>query len=217
MARSLPSRSLTAVLALMLSMIALATLMALPPGSMARARRVACPSSSPARARHRPHACTHSVGTSKASAKPRSHARRTAKGHLNASKKTTAPRNGSAATTTTAAAGGAQVPATCEDGSGPVREGEGMFSCDDESEPGCKDGSRPVPSSDGSILVCGVATRGAGPSEAGCEGADAPPGAGDVSFSCEDGSEPTCEDGSEPARASARSHCDVVSWDESAR
>ena len=38
--------------------------------------------------------------------------------------------------------------ATCEDGSAPVRAGDGSFSCGDESEPTCEDGSEPTPTSD---------------------------------------------------------------------
>ena len=44
----------------------------------------------------------------------------------------------------------ASLPATCEDGSAPVRAGDGSFSCDDESDPDCSNGSIPALSSDGS-------------------------------------------------------------------
>ena len=47
-----------------------------------------------------------------------------------------------------------RVPLHCENGSLPVKEGPGEFSCEDESSPSCPDGSEPQLSSDGSALTC---------------------------------------------------------------
>ncbi len=56
-------------------------------------------------------------------------------------------------------AGSGPAPAVCEDESAPVRSGDGSFSCGDESEPECADGSEPSPSSDGSVLICDLGTE----------------------------------------------------------
>ncbi len=86
----------------------------------------------------------------------------------------------------------------------PVSTGGGRFSCDDESEPMCEDGSPPVPSQDGSRLECKVSAK-AGASEASCEDGSAPVLAGEGQFSCDDESEPACEDGTAPTLSSGSS------------
>jgi hypothetical protein len=48
----------------------------------------------------------------------------------------------------------AAVSAQCEDGSAPVRAGDGSFSCDDGSEPECESGATPTPSRNGKSLLC---------------------------------------------------------------
>jgi hypothetical protein len=51
----------------------------------------------------------------------------------------------------------AMTPATCEDGSLPVRAKAGaQFSCSDGSEPACEDGSAPTRSSAGAVPLCPV-------------------------------------------------------------
>ncbi len=67
---------------------------------------------------------------------------------------------------------GSHQPATarCEDGSAPALADEGSFSCEDGSEPECEDGATPTPASDGRSLVCPPSSeREAGSSEAECE------------------------------------------------
>lgn len=91
--------------------------------------------------------------------------------------------------------------AVCEDGSAPVRAGDGSFSCDDESLPVCEDGSVPVPSSSGSTLVCGGESSVA--DEVGCEDGTVPVQAADGSYSCAGASEFGCESDSAPLLSSA--------------
>ncbi|MGD1056513.1 MAG: hypothetical protein ABR992_03785 [Solirubrobacteraceae bacterium] len=50
----------------------------------------------------------------------------------------------------------APTPATCEDGSAPVQEANGSFSCADGSEPACEDGASPTRSHTGKSLLCPV-------------------------------------------------------------
>jgi hypothetical protein len=45
-------------------------------------------------------------------------------------------------------------PASCEDGSIPVKEANGSFSCADGSEPACEDGASPTRSRNGKSLLC---------------------------------------------------------------
>jgi hypothetical protein len=47
-------------------------------------------------------------------------------------------------------------PASCEDGSAPVKEANGSFSCADGSEPECEDGASPTRSRNGKSLLCPV-------------------------------------------------------------
>ena len=220
MTRRPPSRSLTAVLAVSLSMAGVVMLLALSPQSMAQARKAACSSPSAAHSKGSPHTCTQSQRTSKTSRKSHAHARPTVKGrHLkHAAGKKKAAKGTPAKRTAKSPAGTSQTLAICEDGSSPVRAGDGSFSCDDESAPSCEAGAAPVPSSNGLSLVCGAAAKGAfGSTEAMCEDGTAPVPAGNGSFSCDDGSEPTCEDESEPTPAGDHSlQCNGVGHDESA-
>jgi hypothetical protein len=67
---------------------------------------------------------------------------------------------------------GSHHPATarCEDGSAPTPADEGSFACADGSEPECEDGATPTPASNGKSLVCPPSSeREAGASEAECE------------------------------------------------
>jgi hypothetical protein len=220
MARSLPSRSPIAALALALFIAAVATLLALSPQPTAQARKAACPSSSAAHARRSHHACKQSKHTPKATRKSRPHAHSRVKVHrlkrVAGGKK--AAKRKPAGTTAKPPAEANLTPAICEDGSSPVRARDGSFSCADESEPGCENGSAPAPSSDGASLVCGAARTGAsGSSDATCEDGSAPLHGGDGSFSCADGSEPTCEDGSEPTlTGDGALYCDAAGLGEGA-
>ncbi len=91
--------------------------------------------------------------------------------------------------------------AYCEDGSAPVRAGDGSFSCDDGSEPECEDGATPTVSPNGKDLLCPVSTEEAsGSSEAQCEeglGCGAETGSAPAEQGCEalpsDGSSFVCE------------------------
>jgi hypothetical protein len=79
-----------------------------------------------------------------------------------------------------------QVPASCEDGSPPVRA-SGSFSCRDGSEPACQDGSEPARSSSGAALLCSAPAGNAEGEEA-CEQeaeGECPGG----TWACEEGSE----------------------------
>jgi hypothetical protein len=201
LARSLPSSRHSHAAALIVTILVAAalTLLAFSSQSLARARKGACPSSSAAHVRHVPRACAQSKRTSKPSHKGKAHARARVKGHhgKHAATKKQAAEGQPAKTTTKPPAPASQTPAICEDGSAPLRAGDGSFSCDDESDPVCENGATPAPSSDGSSLVCAAAGP-SGYSEATCEDGSAPLRAGDGSFFCDDESEPTCEDGSEP-------------------
>jgi hypothetical protein len=198
---SLSSRSLAVVLA----MVTIVALLALSPQAMARAPKAhphkVCSAVAKAHSKRVARACAqarHGSRTHRAKAQVKSkgkghHARHAAKGKRgvkNAAKgKLRTP------------AGVVKNPATCEDGSVPVLESDGYFSCDDESEPGCENGATPMLSANGAKLICGIAPKGAkgssAPAEAACEDGSTPnPAEGE--FDCDDESEPTCENGSEP-------------------
>jgi len=59
-------------------------------------------------------------------------------------------------TTTPGAAAPAVEPASCEDGSAPVKEANGSFSCADGSEPECEDGASPTLAHNDKSLLCPV-------------------------------------------------------------
>ena len=190
------------MLALALSTAAVvALLLALSAQAMARARSASCPSSLTARHKRGSSACAEAGRASKPARKRRGHSK--AKGHHSkhskkAKHKTKAKRKAPSGTR-------ALTPAVCADGSAPVNEGGGSFSCADESEPACSDGSTPVLSSNGQKLLCAVKAGGSAQTEAVCEDGSAPVPAGEGSFSCDDESMPVCEDGSVPALSSSGS------------
>jgi hypothetical protein len=206
---SLPSRRLTALLALALSTFAIVVLLALSAQAKADTHNAACASS----VRHGVRACAQSRHASR-SHRGKAHAKGKRKGHHG--KHVVTPK--SAAKKTAGAKGKPKIsaatiktPAICEDGSVPVRESDGFFSCDDESEPGCENGSTPMLSRNGLSLICGPAPKGSPLTEAACEDGSTSNLATDGSFSCDDESEPSCENGSEPVLSSDASHllCNV--------
>jgi hypothetical protein len=151
---------MTLVLALSAFVVALLG----PAQTLAQAHKAACPSASHAKAKHSSHACTQPSHKTKRHAK-------------HASKKKSRKKKHPASQAT--------VPAYCEDGSAPLRAGDGSFSCDDGSEPECEDGATPTASRNGKSLVCLVTTEDeAGASEAECE---------EEGLGCSTGSEQGCE------------------------
>ena len=48
------------------------------------------------------------------------------------------------------------TPASCEDGSAPVRSADGSYTCQDGSEPACEDGSEPIRPATSSAPLCRV-------------------------------------------------------------
>lgn len=201
MTARLPSRSLTAVIAVALSMATIALLLLLSP--QAQAHNAACPPTLATHLKHGTHACVQAKGAAKPAHKGKAHAR--AHAHLNV--KGHHSRHGAKKGKEKAARkkppAHSQGPAECEDGSTPVNEGGGSFSCADESEPECLNGSVPVLSSNHSALVCEVKAGAPSQSAAVCEDGSAPIRAGDGSFSCVDESQPVCEDGSVPTPSSS--------------
>jgi hypothetical protein len=90
-------------------------------------------------------------------------------------------------------------PAVCEDGSRPVNEGEGSYTCANGNEPICKNGAQPAPSREGTKLLCPTSSRNSAEwSEAECGDGSSPEASLGGGFACEDGSQPRCEDGSRP-------------------
>jgi hypothetical protein len=151
MTTSLPLRRLAPALALALALCALVAALIGASQTFAQARRAACPG---AHAHKR-----HSHGCATGKGKPRRASKRRGK-HTHGKTKGTGRSHGS----------GAPAPAQCEDGDAPVLISEGSFSCEDGSEPECKNDALPVPSSNGQSLVCPVSGEhepGAG--EANCE------------------------------------------------
>jgi len=123
------------------------------PQSLASARHSGCRASASAHGGSRrsstadaARACTHTdKGRGHHAAKPhRKHRRTKGKGHRRSSHQRS----------------DLFTPALCADGTAPTSLGEGSFSCDDGSEPGCKDGATPVIAADGASLVCAVALEG---------------------------------------------------------
>jgi hypothetical protein len=143
-----PARRLTLALTLALSLAVLAAALLGPSQTLAQAHRGTCSSSATdSRTKLAAHTCV------RPSRKRRGHhaTRRRAK---HAKK---APKAGTRSP--------ALAAAYCEDGSAPVRAGNGSFSCDDGSEPECEDGSTPTVSRNGKRLVCPVAGEGVGAGE----------------------------------------------------
>jgi hypothetical protein len=125
------------MLALSLSVIAMALFGASQ--TLAQTHKAACSTAAHAKKRSA-HACTQP------SHKVKTEARHAAKRHT----KHTSKKTGKAGTPVSQAA----VAAQCEDGSAPVRAGDGSFSCADGSEPECESGATPTPSRSGKSLLC---------------------------------------------------------------
>lgn len=122
-----------------------------PAQTLAQAHKASCSGAVHAKAKRGAHACAQS-----------SHKPKTKHHAKHASKKKTHKK--------THRASQATVPASCEDGSAPLRAGDGSFSCDDGSEPECEGGATPAASRNGKSLVCLVAAEDeTGASEAECE------------------------------------------------
>jgi hypothetical protein len=160
----LPLRRLTLIVALALSLGALAVSALLRPtqtlAQTHKAAGAACSSSGEHAKARRAHSCAKPAhkGRPRRAAKhrvKRTHAK--AKGQDGSS-----GRGGSSA--------GAFVPARCEDGSAPVAGADGSLTCEDGSEPRCEDGATPTRSSNGTRLLCASTGEGpSGESEAECE------------------------------------------------
>jgi hypothetical protein len=189
------------MLALALSITTIVVLFALSPRAMAEVRSASCRSSSTAHLKRDSGACAQAGHVSKLDRKSKGHSHAKVRGHHSkhskkGKHKTKAKRKATARTH-------ALAPALCEDGSAPVNEGGGSFSCADESEPVCSNGTAPVLSSNGHKLLCAVKAGDSGQTEAVCEDGSAPIAGGEGSFSCDDESMPVCEDGSIPALSSS--------------
>jgi len=200
MIASVPSRS---IVVLALCAAAAMALLALPGRSSAQVRNAPCAGAGTVDPPRAPHACVRSAHASKG----RAHAQPTARGrhprHTAANRRAAKRRraHGPAKKRARPSTPVSLIPAICEDASRPLSTGGGRFSCDDESEPSCEDGSPPTPSRDGTRLECKVSAR-AGASEASCEDGSAPVPAGEGQPSCDDESEPACEDGTAPTPSS---------------
>ncbi len=184
-----PARRLTLALTLVLSLAVLVAALLGPSQTLAQARRATCSSSATdSRAKLAVHTCVQPARKRRTH-----HATRHRAKHAKKTRKAS-PRPPVLAA------------AYCEDGSVPVRAGNGSFSCDDGSEPACEDGSTPTVSRNGRSLVCPVAGEGEG--EAGsseeCQAGEAGAGCGAEAGStsgvpaCEapssEGSGPACEE-----------------------
>jgi hypothetical protein len=123
-----------------------------PSQTLAQTHKPACAAAARAKAERSTHTCPQSSHTRK------SKARHATKHHA---------RHAPAARTPKQAP---STPASCEDGSAPVRARNGSFACDDGSEPECEDGATPTLSSNGKRLVCAATGEGESSSgEAECE------------------------------------------------
>ncbi|MGD0454508.1 MAG: hypothetical protein ABSB69_13010 [Solirubrobacteraceae bacterium] len=147
-----PTRRLTVLVTIALSLGVLIAALLGPAQTLAQTRKVACPTSTVrAKAKREGRTCTKTH-------KGKGHKTKRPK---HATKK--APKAGSPATPAT-------VAAQCEDGSAPVLSASETFSCTDGSEPACADGATPMPSDNGESLLCPVATEAEpGSSETECE------------------------------------------------
>ena len=126
--------------ALVLSLLGLALL--LVPGALAHTQKSPCPAASA----HRAHSTIAGRCVKHSTHKAKHHSHTPAK-HKPTTKK---PSHGPSKKST------AMTPATCEDGSLPVRARAGtQFTCSDGSEPACE-GSTPTRSSTGSVPLCPV-------------------------------------------------------------
>ncbi len=81
-------------------------------------------------------------------------------------------------------------PASCEDGSAPVRGSDSSFTCQDGSAPECEDGSTPTRSRAGRSLLCPASLAGS-------------PEAGEAE--CEEGAGSSCD--TEPISGAGEHEC----------
>ncbi|HEY1450284.1 MAG TPA: hypothetical protein VGF47_04965 [Solirubrobacteraceae bacterium] len=176
--------------ALALLLIGLLALLCQPAASLAKNAGSAC-SAAAAQEKTGARACAGRNRKGRAHAKVKGHH---AKRHHSTNKKKKS-KHGSVAPVAAAV----PKPAVCEDGSRPVNEGEGSYTCANGNEPVCKNGAEPALSKDGTKLLCPTGSRnGAEWSEAECEDGSSPEASLGGGFTCEDGSQPRCEDGSRP-------------------
>jgi hypothetical protein len=189
--------------------------LALSPQAMAQARKPACPSSSTAHPGRGAHACARSRRTPKSGHSGKAHVRR--QGHH--SRHAAGKKKQTATNKATSLPAASRTVAVCEDGSGPVRAGDGSFSCEDGSEAACENGASATIARDGTRLVCGVGSSGgSGSAEPACEAASPPAQESDGSVSCAEGSAGTCEGSSGATLASEGSapQCGAASSNRSA-
>lgn len=201
MTARLLSRSLTAAIAVALSIATIVLLLFLSP--QAQAHNAACTSPLATHLKHGTHACIQAKGAAKPAHRGKAHAHAHAHANVKGHHSRHGVKRGKKKAAGTKPPTHSQTPAVCDDGSIPVNEGGGSFSCADESEPECVNGSGPVLSSNHSALVCAVKAGAPGQGEAVCEDGSAPIRAGDGSFSCVDESQPVCENGSVPTPSSS--------------
>jgi hypothetical protein len=154
---NIPFRRLARMLALALSLGALAAALLGASQTLAQTHRAACSTSGvhAARVKSHPAACPTHKGRQHHAAKPHGkHGHRKTKGKGKGRSRVQQH----------------PVAARCENGSVPTSVGEGSFSCEDGSEPECENGATPTPSSDGTTLLCSPGSeREAGASEPECE------------------------------------------------
>ena len=128
------NRRLASILTLVVFLAVLATALLGPAQTLAQTRKSSC---AHARAKHSAHACglaSHKGGAHRSNRHRGRHKLANTTGE-------TVP---------------ALEPASCEDGSTPIREVNGSFSCADGSEPECEDGASPSHSRNGKSLLCPV-------------------------------------------------------------
>jgi hypothetical protein len=153
-----PTRLRTRIVLAALSLGLLAAALLGPSQTLAQTRKAAC-STVHAKAKR---ACAQS--SHKGRHKRKTH--RAGKGNAKHALAKTKSKGGSSSPVVLA-------PATCENGSAPVRSG-GSFSCEDGSEPACEDGAAPTTSRNGKSLLCPApaepeTSSGAGSGEGECE------------------------------------------------
>jgi hypothetical protein len=154
----LPHRRLPALLAVALSLGAIAVLLALPCNAIAKTRKGRC-SSSTAHLKHAGHAC--SSHRHKAAIRHTGKGRHAVhRGSAPSAKARTAPRR-------RPGSGAASGAATCEDG---TEAAPGSVTCANGGEAICEDGSSPVRTGEGGDVVCPPSSEAeAGTSEPACE------------------------------------------------
>jgi hypothetical protein len=200
---------LAATLALAFSLIALLTLLLLPAPAPAQTHKTSCSTSS-THPKRGAHACRKPARKVTAHVRHAKKQKRSSRSHAKTLPGSKAP--GSASL----------IPASCEDGSEPVRKANGSRACADGSEASCEDGSDPRTGA-GGILLCHApaATSGAGECEdgtatpcpaggegsaettpAGCEDGSAALATGSGTYACRGDVGPSCLEGSSPSFSS---------------